>query len=529
VTPWQPARICSRPGAAHQRRGQVCQDGSAAIELRSLDGLPVKVMAVADGHGGARYHRSDIGSRLACTAALTAVAATLETSRLADSAAGQPMEQWRRWLQQALPLAILSTWREAVEADRARRPEPDNPAGQEGVPALESAAAQDWLAYGTTLGLVVLTPHWWGHTGLGDWDLVRVDAQGVAVLLDEEADDPASPGEATGSLCLPDAASLFASRSGLHRLDSPQARFALLLSTDGLRKSCATDPDFLALAAFLVSAVQAGSTTPAHALDQAAAPADAPEASQESTELPSLLDRISREGSGDDVSVAMTWFEPEGSLAAEPVNPERTKPVQRRAEQATAEPTPAATATAKPTTVQPEASQPANETADAPDVGSSAVAGKGRPSTPRLLLGLSLGLAGALALLSSLGLLGQRSPPRPATPLKMEPSSPESLPPEPVRQLVQTLCQGSPASIRGTLRNRRAQFEGLGRGTIAPDLLNASSTSDPLGALIAASFDPAQRTMVRGSALQALGACAALQSALQEQWQQTMPSPSPSR
>ena len=104
MSPWQPARICSRPGAAHQRRGQVCQDWSAAVELRSLDGLPVQVMAVADGHGGARYHRSDIGSRLACTAALTAVAATLETSRLADSAAGQPMEHWRRWLQQALPL-----------------------------------------------------------------------------------------------------------------------------------------------------------------------------------------------------------------------------------------------------------------------------------------------------------------------------------------------------------------------------------------------------------------------------------------
>ncbi|MCT0225708.1 protein phosphatase 2C domain-containing protein [Synechococcus sp. CS-1328] len=520
MSPWQPARICSRPGAAHQRRGQVCQDWSAAVKLRSLDGLPVQVMAVADGHGGARYHRSDIGSRLACTAALTAVAATLETSRLADSATGQPMEQWRRWLQQDLPQSIITRWRQAVEADRASRPEPDNAAEQENASELESAGADGSLAYGTTLGLVVMTPHWWGHTGLGDWDLARVDAQGVAVLLDEEPNDPASPGEATGSLCLPGAALLFASRSGLHRLETVQARFALLLSTDGLRKSCATDPDFLALTAFLVSAVQAGSTAPAHALDQAAAPADAPEASQEPYDLPSLLDRISREGSGDDVTVAMTWFEPKDAIA--------------RAEQATAEPTPAEPATAKPATVQPAASQPATEASDSPEVGSSAVAGMARPSTPRLLPGLSLALAGGLALSSSLGLLGHLSPPRPATPLNTEPTpreslQPEPLPPEPVRRLVQKLCQGSPAAIRGTLRNRRAQFEGLGRGTIAPDLLNATSTSDPLGALIAASFDPAQRTMVRGSALQALGACAPLQSALQEQWQQTMSSPSPSR
>ena len=60
-----------------------------------------------------------------------------------------------------------------------------------------------------------------------------------------------------------------------------------MLSTDGIRKSCTTDTDFLALADYLVSEVPATG------------------ADGECTALDVGLNRITNEGSGDDVSVAI--------------------------------------------------------------------------------------------------------------------------------------------------------------------------------------------------------------------------------
>ncbi|MEA5413481.1 protein phosphatase 2C domain-containing protein, partial [Synechococcus sp. BA-120 BA3] len=234
-------------------------------ELRGLDGQPVMVMAVADGHGGRRYRRSEVGSRLACETALAAVQGALAARPLDGGE-----EDWSRWLERDLPESIQRGWLAAVAAHWASDP------GEGGFEA---------LLYGSTLGLVVMTPRWWGHTGLGDWDLVRVEADGPARLLQEE-NEPTALGEATCSLCQPRAASLFARRAGLHPLDTEAGAFALVLCTDGIRKSCATDGDFLTLAAWL-----------AHG-DGEADPGAA-------GTLSAALDRISREGSGDDVTVAV--------------------------------------------------------------------------------------------------------------------------------------------------------------------------------------------------------------------------------
>jgi hypothetical protein len=65
---WRPARACSVIGAAHQRQNKPCQDASLAVTLQSgSDSL--QLMAVADGHGGSRYHLSHRGSALACAVA----------------------------------------------------------------------------------------------------------------------------------------------------------------------------------------------------------------------------------------------------------------------------------------------------------------------------------------------------------------------------------------------------------------------------------------------------------------------------
>ncbi|MEB3199078.1 MAG: protein phosphatase 2C domain-containing protein [Synechococcaceae cyanobacterium] len=272
---WSAPCCDSRSGSAHRRRGTPCQDSSGLWWFQDAGRQPLQLLVVSDGHGGSRYDRSQVGSELACRVALDLAHAQLRRSRLCQPG-GE--DEWRQWLADALPHRLVSRWREAVLDHARRHPRPDG-------------ASPSTVPYGATLGLVVLTPQWWGYTGLGDWDLVRVDAAGPETLISQEPDLGGSRGEATFSLCLEDAAACFAARSGLHPLEPGSAPFCLQLSTDGIRKSCADDRDFLLLSR--------------HLCDLPPSPPGQP-----SPLFSETLDHISREGSGDDVSVAIGRWGP---------------------------------------------------------------------------------------------------------------------------------------------------------------------------------------------------------------------------
>jgi hypothetical protein len=257
VSGWHPPRHATVIGAAHRRRGVVCQDASGVAVLPARQGGSLQVLVVADGHGGQRYSRSAVGSRLACDEARAAVAAALNQTPLDDQAA------WRALLRQGLPAAIQQRWGEAVQAHWHTQP---------------TESSFDASLYGTTLGVLLLAPGWWGCTGLGDWDLVQV-GPGEPALLNEEV-LPQSSGEATASLCLAGAADLWSRRARLEPLPAAGAPFSLVLSTDGVRKSCATDRDFLELCSQIAAV-------------------------QEPEELNRGLAEITNNGSGDDLSVAI--------------------------------------------------------------------------------------------------------------------------------------------------------------------------------------------------------------------------------
>jgi len=279
---WQPPIHRSLIGASHRRKGVVCQDYSLSASLRSRSGVPIKLMAVSDGHGGARYWRSDVGSRLACEIAIKEARKALGRGLLNWSApSSSNLLKWQQWQKQALPEKLIETWRLAVADDWQRFEKP----------AERQAEAFSVYSYGCTLGLVVMTPHWWCCTGLGDWDLVRVgwnshSNANKAELINRE-ENVGLQGESTFSLCKNDALQHFAERSTTESINRGQSPFALLLSTDGVRKSCAADTDFLTLAHYLVS--------------KASIKRDGGECH----ELDEDLDRITTEGSGDDVSVAI--------------------------------------------------------------------------------------------------------------------------------------------------------------------------------------------------------------------------------
>ena len=271
-TPWQSALAFSEIGAAHRRRGQACQDASLSCWLRAPDGQYLQLLAVADGHGGRLYRLSQVGSALAVQLARQAVEQALQDTPLED------INVWRDELQQGLPTTIHHSWLASTQAHWEEMVE----SGQDPFTA---------ASYGTTLGLVLLAPQWWGVTGLGDWDLVGIDHEGTAQLLNEECSEVAV-GEATASLCLNNMVAHCRQRAGLQEYGTAPLQ-ALLLSTDGIRKSCATDLDFLTLCAQLITI----RTLP---------------------KLQQVLAQISADGSGDDVSLAYVCLEAEHAVRAQP-------------------------------------------------------------------------------------------------------------------------------------------------------------------------------------------------------------------
>lgn len=265
---WLPAWHCTVIGAAHRRRQVVCQDFSLVRTLRAPSGGRLQLLAVADGHGGERYRCSDSGSRLACEQAAEVVEAVLQSAPL------DHLLTWERLLAEGLPDAIQTRWLQAIQLHwQQQQVHEGNGDRQPFCSAL----------YGSTLGLLLLAPTWWGCTGLGDWDLVRVGGGGNR-LLSEEAELPGT-GEATASLCLSEARARWVERAQLQAIPASCPPFALLISTDGVRKSCATDGDFLELCSQMVGI-------------------------QDPRQLEEGLAEISAAGSGDDLSLAVGRWSP---------------------------------------------------------------------------------------------------------------------------------------------------------------------------------------------------------------------------
>ena len=487
VRRWLVPGVCTRRGSAHRRRGQPCQDATLQRTLTLPGGLPLTLLAVADGHGGQAHYHSDVGSALACEAAAEVVADAL--ARLPAGTAppiGADLLALRRWLAEDLPHALQQHWLAAVRQHWLAGPG----GGEGGVPFSP-------LPYGSTLGLLLLTPRWWALAGLGDWDLVRVDPAGAAELLSQELGAPGA-GEATASLCQEGAALGGWFRSWVWPLEDQVLPFSLVLSTDGIRKSCASDADFLALAAWLA----AGPDPTAGVCDSVASDSAQPDSAHLDAEptdaahpgavhpgavhpdpshsgiggsdtsegvagveafLAEALDRISAEGCGDDVSVAIGRWQVGAAAAAVTVSvPE---PVPR----------------------------------------------------PPLRV-LPLLLSGGLALLIGVA-LGQRLPlvSAPDGPLLVpRPGLPQAGR-EPLRREVGRLC-GDPALLVPSLQTRHSQVQGLRYGTLQPETLLIDGARDPLGALIAASFLEHHPEVGRHNDLPSLGLCPALRSALGSLW-----------
>ena len=265
-------------GTWHEETGQKNQDASC---LKTLNCGTV-IMAVSDGHGGPRSFRSDRGATLAVECTVRRLQQFVQCFG-PDAAVSLVRNQMRsKWWR-----LVLSDWRKAVRADIAAEPfSPlDFAAFPEPAPVLKPG--HDWpfnayLAYGATLLVTVLTRHYVIYAQLGDGDILTIAPDGkVTRPLERQHEFYA---DQSASLCTLGAIHEFQVAVHLARQNSPAL---IMLATDGYANCFGDDIGFFQVGSDLLDYER--ERGPAFLAEQ----------------LPDWLAESSREGSGDDITVAL--------------------------------------------------------------------------------------------------------------------------------------------------------------------------------------------------------------------------------
>ncbi len=276
-------------GASHERDGLPNQDAMLLDTAAARRGRAW--LAVADGHGGARHFRSAVGARLAVAAARDVMLAMVPEFEHADSGVRAELASG------AAPRRIVARWAELARAELAVRPITQDEwrrlQAAEGPDGVAQVHDNSLLAYGSTLLFALALPGGLVLGQIGDGDLITVEADGSARR--PVPPDDRLAGRYTTSICHPGAENDF--RCVVR--EGASARPALLLlATDGYANSFRDSADVLEMARAFVAWLQR----------QGPASAEA--------HLPAILEHASRNGSGDDITLALLV----GDLSAVPVS-----------------------------------------------------------------------------------------------------------------------------------------------------------------------------------------------------------------
>ncbi len=321
---WKIASASAR-GTSHIRSGRPNQD--ACEHGTGPQGGALKaVLAVSDGHGGARHFRSEIGSRLAAHIAVSVIQESVPADGSLPDEAVPPLTR-----------KIVEDWRAAVLSDLAQHPfSPEELGGletAEGSAARASVEEDPALAYGATLLVAAAAETFMVYLQLGDGDILAVDVSGSTTR--PLPSDDRLIGNQTTSLCQPDAWKEFRTSIGRN-----QTEFAavVLASTDGYANSFRSEEDFLKIGHDYLNLIREDG------LDVLA------------EDLPNILTEASEKGSGDDITLSLmvsdsayaappvvveSTAEPavagNAETAAVPAEPRRLTPEYARSERSTAQ------------------------------------------------------------------------------------------------------------------------------------------------------------------------------------------------
>lgn len=263
----------SERGESHLHDGRVCQDSSASFSDECGT-----VAVVSDGHGGCDYVRSQIGSTMACEAAVKNI------RRLFENISPEAFLAEPDMMLIQLEAAIINDWNESVRSHYEA-----NPFTEEELDCVSEKAGASYRlghrierAYGATLIAAAVTRDYWFGIQIGDGKCAAFDEAGICmqpIPWDEKCFL-----NKTTSICGSDALRDF------RHFYSEKIPTAVFMGSDGIDDSFKNEEDMYDFYKTILYAFSISDYT--QAVD----------------ELKAYLPRLSKEGSADDVSIA-AWMD----------------------------------------------------------------------------------------------------------------------------------------------------------------------------------------------------------------------------
>lgn len=263
----------SERGESHLHDGRVCQDSSASFSDECGT-----VAVVSDGHGGCDYVRSQIGSAMACEAAVKNI------RRLFENISPEAFLAEPDMMLIQLEAAIINDWNESVRSHYEA-----NPFTEEELDCVSEKAGASYRsghrierAYGATLIAAAVTRDYWFGIQIGDGKCAAFDEAGICtqpIPWDEKCFL-----NKTTSICGSDALRDF------RHFYSEKIPTAVFMGSDGIDESFKNEEDMYDFYKTILYAFSISDYT--QAVD----------------ELKAYLPRLSKEGSADDVSIA-AWMD----------------------------------------------------------------------------------------------------------------------------------------------------------------------------------------------------------------------------
>ena len=260
-------------GESHLHDGRVCQDSSASFSDECGT-----VAVVSDGHGGCDYVRSQIGSAMACEAAVKNI------RRLFENISPEAFLAEPDMMLIQLEAAIINDWNESVRSHYEA-----NPFTEEELDCVSEKAGASYRsghrierAYGATLIAAAVTRDYWFGIQIGDGKCAAFDEAGICtqpIPWDEKCFL-----NKTTSICGSDALRDF------RHFYSEKIPTAVFMGSDGIDDSFKNEEDMYDFYKTILYAFSISDYT--QAVD----------------ELKAYLPRLSKEGSADDVSIA-AWMD----------------------------------------------------------------------------------------------------------------------------------------------------------------------------------------------------------------------------
>lgn len=263
----------SERGESHLHDGRVCQDSSASFSDECGT-----VAVVSDGHGGCDYVRSQIGSAMACEAAVKNI------RRLFENISPEAFLAEPDMMLIQLEAAIINDWNESVRSHYEA-----NPFTEEELDCVSEKAGASYRsghrierAYGATLIAAAVTRDYWFGIQIGDGKCAAFDEAGICtqpIPWDEKCFL-----NKTTSICGSDALRDF------RHFYSEKIPTAVFMGSDGIDDSFKNEEDMYDFYKTILYAFSISDYT------------------QTVDELKAYLPRLSKEGSADDVSIA-AWMD----------------------------------------------------------------------------------------------------------------------------------------------------------------------------------------------------------------------------